>query len=286
MLGVVFLGNKDLRRILTDYGFLGHPLRKEFPLTGFVEVRYNDSLKRIVFEPVEFAQEMRAFDFSNPWNQSITLSVSEGLMNFKTKGGGSIDFMGVLANTITKANLEANVLRNFKVRNVFASSNTTKEYLRNHNAIYTDLTSEFFFFTLLSLTNDFFFQKYNEVLILFKRHIFVFSLNERKEKFNNNNIMYYNNTFISNCFHPCSHIFYFFTFLALKMQNLKQLFWLTKFQVSEITTSIKSLSRNDAVVGFSLLFHTFNSGLYSNSCMKVDLIGDGFSKGLYNNLFE
>lgn len=66
MLGVMFLGNMDIRRILTDYGFSGHPLRKEFPLTGFIEVRYNDSLKRIVFEPVELSQEMRFFDFSNP----------------------------------------------------------------------------------------------------------------------------------------------------------------------------------------------------------------------------
>lgn len=66
MLGVMFLGNMDLRRILTDYGFSGHPLRKEFPLTGFIEVRYNDSLKRIVFEPVELSQELRFFDFSNP----------------------------------------------------------------------------------------------------------------------------------------------------------------------------------------------------------------------------
>ena len=66
MLGVIFLGQIDLRRILTDYGFLGHPLRKEFPLTGFLEVRYSDVHKRVVFEPVELPQELRFFDFTNP----------------------------------------------------------------------------------------------------------------------------------------------------------------------------------------------------------------------------
>ena len=64
--GVVFTGHPDMRRILTDYGFDGHPLRKDFPLTGFVEVRYDDELKRVVYEPVRLAQEFRNFDFLSP----------------------------------------------------------------------------------------------------------------------------------------------------------------------------------------------------------------------------
>ena len=65
--GILFSGHPDLRRILTDYGFDGHPLRKDFPLTGFVEVRYDDAAKRVVYEPVELKQEFRNFDFLSPW---------------------------------------------------------------------------------------------------------------------------------------------------------------------------------------------------------------------------
>ncbi|SES10964.1 NADH-quinone oxidoreductase subunit C [Rhizobium sp. NFR03] len=67
MYGILFTGHPDLRRILTDYGFEGYPLRKDFPLTGYVEVRYNDEAKRVVYEPVELKQEFRNFDFLSPW---------------------------------------------------------------------------------------------------------------------------------------------------------------------------------------------------------------------------
>jgi len=67
MYGVVFAGNQDLRRILTDYGFEGHPFRKDFPLTGYVELRYSEEDKRVVYEPVRLAQDLRSFDFMSPW---------------------------------------------------------------------------------------------------------------------------------------------------------------------------------------------------------------------------
>jgi len=67
MYGILFSGHPDLRRILTDYGFQGFPLRKDFPLTGYVEVRYDDDQKRVVYEPVKLAQEFRSFDFESPW---------------------------------------------------------------------------------------------------------------------------------------------------------------------------------------------------------------------------
>ncbi len=65
--GILFSGHPDLRRILTDYGFEGHPLRKDFPLTGFVEVRWDDEQKRVVYDPVRLSQEFRQFDFLSPW---------------------------------------------------------------------------------------------------------------------------------------------------------------------------------------------------------------------------
>lgn len=67
MYGILFSGHPDLRRLLTDYGFNGHPLRKDFPLTGNVEVRYDDEKKRVVYEPVKLTQDFRTFDFESPW---------------------------------------------------------------------------------------------------------------------------------------------------------------------------------------------------------------------------
>ncbi|WP_422366708.1 NADH-quinone oxidoreductase subunit C [Pelagibius sp.] len=77
MFGVFFSGHPDLRRILTDYGFEGHPLRKDFPLTGFKEVRYDQEQKRVVYEPVKLPQEFRHFDFLSPWEGMLRLPGDE-----------------------------------------------------------------------------------------------------------------------------------------------------------------------------------------------------------------
>lgn len=75
MYGVMFSGNNDLRRILTDYGFDGHPQRKDFPLTGYVELRYDEEQRRVVYEPVELQQDFRRFDFTSPWEGMVDVQL-------------------------------------------------------------------------------------------------------------------------------------------------------------------------------------------------------------------
>ena len=77
LFGIVFDGQPDLRRILTDYGFEGHPLRKDFPMTGYVEVRYDEDRKQVIYEPVVLTQDFRSFDFLSPWEAMTTLPGDE-----------------------------------------------------------------------------------------------------------------------------------------------------------------------------------------------------------------
>ena len=87
--GVLFTGHPDMRRLLTDYGFEGHPLRKDFPLTGFVEVRYDDEQKRVVYDKVRLAQEFRNFDFLSPWEGAGYVPLPGDEKAKDVKGGGS-----------------------------------------------------------------------------------------------------------------------------------------------------------------------------------------------------
>jgi NADH-quinone oxidoreductase subunit C len=87
--GIYFAGHPDLRRLLTDYGFIGHPFRKDFPLTGYVEVRWDDAEKRVVYEPVKLTQEFRTFDFMSPWEGARYILPGDEKANGATKAGAA-----------------------------------------------------------------------------------------------------------------------------------------------------------------------------------------------------
>ena len=87
MYGIVFEGQPDLRRLLTDYGFEGHPLRKDFPLTGHVQVRYDETRKQVVNEPVVLTQDFRSFDFLSPWEGMTTLPGDEKVNQVRAERG-------------------------------------------------------------------------------------------------------------------------------------------------------------------------------------------------------
>ena len=89
MFGILFSGHPDLRRILTDYGFRGHPLRKDFPTTGYTEVRYDEAQKRVVYEPVKLVQEYRQFDFMSPWEGAEYI-----LPGDEKKAGAEVESLG------------------------------------------------------------------------------------------------------------------------------------------------------------------------------------------------
>lgn len=101
MYGIYFNNNPDLRRILTDYGFEGHPLRKDFPLTGYVELRYDNELKRVVYEPVELTQDFRRFDFLSPWD-GMTDAMLPGDEKAPAEHAPGYDYKETVARVVEK----------------------------------------------------------------------------------------------------------------------------------------------------------------------------------------